>query len=162
VLHELQFTLCGECQAKYAALRFDPRATYVLNTIPLCSLMWTDEHPDRDFAIWRHTSCRNSIIRLAAARTQLWRNGAVPEESRGLWEEARRLLPEWPGFDRLVLDVEQMQSLEACVAETEDFMSTAASYFPAVTKTDEGGGVIRFSATRDPSSRNRKWWHFWK
>jgi hypothetical protein len=70
-----RFTLCLECQPKYAALRFDPAATYSLATMPLASLMWTDEQPDRDLVVWSHAECRESMIRLMSGRSYVWRTG---------------------------------------------------------------------------------------
>src|SRR5262245_20155972 len=95
------FILCPKCLAKYGALRFDPTASYSLCGIPLCSLVWPDEHPDGvvvDNSDGTHEQCRASVIRLAGARTQLWRSGSIPKDLHELWDAARRLLPHWPGF----------------------------------------------------------------
>ena len=145
------FILCPECQAKYGALRFDPTASYSLCSIPLCSLDWPDEHPggrvveDDD---GNHQQCRASVLRLAGARTQLWRSGSVPEDLRELWDAARRLLPDWPGFRRLSLDRGQMESLDACLEELASFMQAIQHDYPDATTTDEGGGLRRFTARR--------------
>ncbi len=161
-----QFVLCPECQAKYGALRFDPAADCHLNIMPLGSLSWSDEHPDGRVVSdsgGSHEQCSASIIRLAWARTQLWRTGSVPAESRELWDEARRLLPEWPGFRRLSLDREQMKSLDGCAEEVGDIMGVIRETFPNVTTTDEGGGLGHFIASGEPVLVPRKrWWQFWK
>ena len=144
------FVLCPECLARYAALRFDPAADYGLCSMPLCSLVWPDEHPGGavvDDYDGTHQQCRASVLRLAGARTQLWRSGSVPEDLRGLWDAARRLLPDWPGFRRLSLDREQLESLDACVEELADFMQAVQQGYD-VTTTDEGGGLHRFTARR--------------
>jgi hypothetical protein len=147
------FALCSECQARYQALRFDPAAVYSLNSIPLCSLVWPDEHPGgevvSDYA-GSHEHCRSSLIRLGGARTQLWRTGSVSAELQKLWEEARGVLPDWPGFRRLTLSPEQMASLDACADELADFMGAVREDFPNVSTTDEGGGLTRFTARRAP------------
>ena len=70
------FILCPECLARYGALRFDPTASYGLCSIPLCSLVWADEHPDGvplGDPDGPHQQCGASVLRLAGARTQLWR-----------------------------------------------------------------------------------------
>ena len=144
------FVLCPEGLARYAALRFDPAADYGLCSMPLCSLVWPDEHPGGavvDDYDGTHQQCRASVLRLAGARTQLWRSGSVPEDLRGLWDAARRLLPDWPGFRRLSLDREQLESLDACVEELADFMQAVQQDYD-VTTTDEGGGLRRFTARR--------------
>jgi hypothetical protein len=87
-------------------------------------------------------------MRLAGARTQLWRSGSVPEDLRELWDAARRLLPDWPGFRRLSLDPEQMESLDACLEELAGFMQAVQQDYPDATTTDEGGGLRRFTARR--------------
>jgi hypothetical protein len=146
---EFAFTLCPDCLARYAALRFDPDADYGLCGIPLCSLVWPDEHPGGavvdDF---RHQECRTSVLRLAGARTESWRSGSVPEDLRELWDAARRLLPDWPGFRRLSLDRKQMESLDACLEEFAGFMQAVQQDYPDATTTDEGGGLRRFTARR--------------
>jgi hypothetical protein len=145
------FVLCPECLARYGALRFDPTASFGLCSIPLCSLVWPDEHPggapvgDDDGA---HHQCRASVLRLAGARTHLWRSGSVPEDLRELWGAARRLLPDWPGFRRLSLDGGQMEALDACLEELADFMQAVQQHYPDVTVTDEGGELRRFTARR--------------
>jgi hypothetical protein len=95
-----------------------------------------------------HQQCRASIMRLAGARTQLWRSGSVPDDMRELWDAARQLLPDWPGFRRLSLDCEQMESLDACVEELAGFMQILQQDYPDATTTDEGGALRRFSARR--------------
>jgi hypothetical protein len=147
---EFAFTLCPDCLASYAALRFDPAASYGLCSIPLCSLVWSDEHPGGavvDDYDGTHQQCRASVMRLAGGRTHLWRSGSVPEELRELWDAARRLLPDWPGFRRLSLDREQMESLDACLEELADFMQALQQDYD-ITTTDEGGGLRQFTARR--------------
>src|SRR5262249_43874698 len=136
--------------ARYGALRFDPTASYGLCSIPLCSLVWPDEHPNgtvvEDYD-GTHQQCRASVLRLAGGRTQLWRPGSVPEGLRQRGDGARRLLPDWPGFRRLSLDREQMESLDACLGELADFVQAVQQDYD-VSTTDEGGGLRRFTARR--------------
>jgi hypothetical protein len=144
------FLLCPECLDRYGALRFDPTASYSLCSIPLCSLVWPDEHPDGMVVdgYGKHQQCRYSVMRLAGARTQLWRSGSVPEDLRELWDAAHRLLPHWPGFRRLSLDRKQMESLDACLEEFLGFGQALQQDYPDATSTDEGGGLRRFTARR--------------
>jgi hypothetical protein len=114
--------------------------------MPFCSLQWPDEHPeDLDR---HHEECRASILGLVGARTQLWRAGTIPEDLRELWAEARLAIPDWPGFKRLSLDENQLQSLDGCAEELKDFIGRVAQDFPQVTFTDKGGGLTEFSAHR--------------
>jgi len=89
-------------------------------------------------------------MRLAGARTDLWKTGAIPEESKELWAEAQRMIPNWPGFLRLSLSQEQRLSLEDCKRELDDFVGAMAKDFPHMTFTREGGGVIKLLARRWP------------
>ena len=110
------FALCADCLAKYRALMHDPTCGYSASIIPFSSLDWPDEHPTKDgvIALPAHEECRTSIVRLAAARTRLWETGAVPEESKELWAEAQRMIPNWSGFLRLSLNQEQRLTLKRC------------------------------------------------
>ncbi len=165
------FSLCPECLAKYRGLRFDPHARYTLNIMPLCSLMWGDEHPDNNLPQrLGHEGCLNSIIRVAVARTGLWRSGEISEGSKKLWDDARRLLPEWPLWQRLSLDPKQLKSLDGCAEELEGFMGVIRKDFPVITTTNEGG-LSRFTARRAADRHTsavrhktltRRWWQFWK
>ncbi len=145
------FTLCPECLARYRDLTYEPTSDCFLDSIPFCSLVWRDEHPEESgipFPDPNHKSCRNSILRLAGARTGLWRTGTIAEESKELWAQAQRLIPNWPGFRRLSLSAEQRLSLEACAGELQDFLGAIAKDYPQMTFTDKGGGLTELSARR--------------
>ena len=129
--------------------------------MPLCSLVWPDEHPGGELisaADGTHKQCQASVIRLARARTHLWRTGSVPEESRELWEDARRVLPEWPGFRRLALNPEQLKSLEGCAEELGDLMGAIRQRFPDDDYHRSGRRARPFQGrahTSDQTSRRR-------
>lgn len=152
------FALCPGCIAQYRRLTHDPTCRYSLNSIPFCSLVWPEEHPEDGIIAFpdpNHEECRASIIRLVAARTRLWRTGTIPEESKELWAEARRLIPGWPGFLRLTLNQEQCLSLEDCAGELNDLVGAIAADFPQMTLTDKGGGLTEFSAHRGERALQR-------
>ena len=164
------FALCSECLAKYRALRLDTEARCSLNIMPLGTLVWSDEHPQDATGATRvivargaHAECGHSILRLSHARTRLWRTGVVPEDRREIWEEAQRVLPEWPGFQRLTLSADQQTSLEACDREAGDVWGLIAREFPNVTVTDRGGGVAHVSAVRavPPEPQQPPAWSRW-
>lgn len=148
------FSVCSRCRDKYRALRYDPTCGYSLNVIPYCSLSWPDEHPNGRFCGCR-PKCRVSIMRLAHARTQLWRNGEIPAEYRDLWNQAQAIIPNWPGFKRLTLDEAQMRSLDGCRAELEGLLNGITTFFPRTELTDEGGGLVGLVATRVPEKKAR-------
>ncbi len=154
------FTLCDMCLTKYRALQFDPAARMTYSLMPFGSLIWLDEHPDGPpltsydesteemHDLKDHDQCRSSIIRLAATRTALWQLGNVPAERKTLWEEALKLLPEWPGFRRLTLNDEEKKELQQCFEESGDLMGMITNDFPNVVHTDEGGGLTSFTASK--------------
>jgi hypothetical protein len=146
------FALCRECLAKYLALTHDSTSRFLCNTIPFCSLVWPDEHPERladIFSGLEHKTCKASIIRLVSARTELWRTGVIPEDLHGLWAEAHRVIPNWPGFKRLSLNEYELKVLEECAEELGDLVAEVKQDFPYVTITNSDG-VTHFSAQRTP------------
>jgi hypothetical protein len=148
---KFSFALCPECLGRYRSLTHNPTCSYVLSTFPFCSLEWADEHPYGEvnpFPGPNHEQCRDSIYRLAAARTQLWMTGAVPEESKDLWAEAQRMIPNWPGFLRLSSNPEQNRELENLAAELDELLWMTAEKYAHITFTDKGGGLTEFSASR--------------
>jgi hypothetical protein len=156
------FSLCRDCLAKYNALRFEPACTYSLNVMPLCSLVWPDEHPERWFRECCE-ECQESMRRLAHVRTHFWRANEFPDDYRAFWAQAQRTIPNWPGFGRLSLNEEQLKSLAGCGEELNDFMGAVAEDFPATRFTDQGGGLSKFTASREQDEAPRKqWWQFWK
>lgn len=164
-----RFILCPQCHERYAGLRFNTEAECAMCIMPLCSLVWDDEHPEANFVSdyeGIHGACRASIIRLANARTQLWKTGAIPVDCRELWNEARQTLPDWPGFHRLNLNADEQQSLRMCAEELDDMMGAIREDFPNVTKTDCGGGYTSFVATRgggaESATTEKRWWQFWR
>jgi hypothetical protein len=63
----------------------------------------------------------------------------------------------------LSLNEEQLKSLAGCGEELNDFMGAVAEDFPATRFTDQGGGLSKFTASREQDEAPRKqWWQFWK
>ncbi len=116
--------------------------------MPLNSLAWADEHPDNRYPRC-HESCLDSVIRLSSARKWLWLRGEIPPELREVWAQARTLIPDWPGFMRLQLDEDQMESLRACEEELQEALRIIRQDFTDVTVENLGGGVRHMKATRD-------------
>lgn len=156
------FSLCPGCRDRYGALRHDATCIYSLNVMPLCSLIWPDEHPEHWFRVCCK-KCKESICRLAHARTELWHHGEIPADHLDLWDEARAIIPDWPGFKRLTLDEKQRESLRGCALELEDMMGGIAAEFPNIKLTDKGGGQVEFIAKRATAKPpTKQWWQFWK
>lgn len=170
-----QFQLCADCLEQYRALRFDPKAKYSMNTMPLCSLQWSDEHPPdglmsgHENYLSGHEICKASMTRLIWARTYFWRNRIIPSESNDLWHSARRIIPEWSGFHRLSLSAREKKALDACTEELEDLMVAIHNDFPQMEMHDAGGGLSWIAANRRGADSagagiggSKQWWQFWR
>jgi len=96
------FHLFPSCLERYQTLRFDETCTYRPNVMPLCSLSWPDEQPER-WEIECCVVCAAAIVRLAGARTYLWRHGVIPPDRQALWADAQGFIPDWRGFRRLAI-----------------------------------------------------------
>ena len=83
---------------------------------------WTDEHPGGEPIIHGDAESMKSILNLLVARASYWRAKQIPQELQLLWEEARKLLPDWPGFRRMHLAPEQMAALEGCTKGADAFV----------------------------------------
>lgn len=59
------------------------------------ALVWSDEIPDLETGDVRTFHCLRFVFRY---RTTLML-GAPDGRFQGVWEEARKLFPDWPGFD---------------------------------------------------------------
>ena len=93
-----------------------------------------------------HQECRLLLIILTSARKHLWRTGQIPREYQELWDEAQNLMPNWPGFRRLTLTVEQLRDLDACEDESSDLVAHIRSDSSMFVLEDRGDGVVQFIA----------------
>jgi len=140
------FQLCPECLAQFQGLQFNANAAIHFNLIPFSSVLWDDELPSSEIRQFPcHKQCNFSVIRLISARKQLWKSGINSEAQQQLLSDARKLVPNWPGFMRLSLTPEQQVSLQLCEEETADMMESLRQDAPIFTETDEGGGVSSFT-----------------
>lgn len=142
------FIICDELKAKMRGLRFDENAEYHACLLPLGSISWPDEYPDGRPFIRCHEECRESLLRLAAARAAYWDTEQIPPEYDHLWEEAREVIPDWPGFKRLYLSEKQRQAVDQCEQQALEFFEAMTSGAESVA-IEEKDGLLRFSATFD-------------
>ena len=145
------FTLCPECAAQFQALRFDPKAVVHSVLMPYGSIVWDDELPPMDQRQFlHHKECNFSMIRLMGLRKQLWLSGRKTEPDQEVWQQARALIPNWPGFQRLTLNRQEWESLQFCLEETEELMDDFRQSSSVFSVTDEGGGAASFKAYPKP------------
>lgn len=115
------FTFCHDCLLLYQSLRFDAAASPRCNTIPFCTIFWPDEHPFVNgrfgpLALHRdcYTSdndCYHTAITLVSARSSIWCQGSLDAKYHDFWTRAQEQIPDWPGFRRIKLTIEQRRFL---------------------------------------------------
>ena len=150
---EAHFELIPGVLARYRALRFDPTATRDGNIVPLESPFWSDEHDftGTEFPLGnvRDDTSRYSIMMLVAARNDLWRYGEIRPELRGVWEEAREQMPDWPGFRRLTADQELLDFLDELQGLADEFEAAMLEGADEVEIEERPGGVQHVRARHD-------------
>ena len=142
------FVLTSGLASRYRALRYDASAEPRCCQIPLGTIYWPDEHPGGKLSLagLDHQS-RDSILRLSAARLALWQSGAIPRDLQVLWEEARAVMPEWPGFRRLELSEQARRVAVECERSALEWFDALAEASGGLRDTDLGGGLSHWSAT---------------
>jgi len=146
---ELSFSLCPDCLDKYRSLHFDPSSKYFFNYLPVGSIVWPDEHPEK----WTQEcclKCKVSICNLTTLRTKLWREGKIPDEYQDFWEQAQRMIPNWPGFNRLSLNEEEMKALTDFLDHKRLVEDQCGS------DRNQGGGISELRESRDHNKQPKK------
>ncbi|HYN90233.1 MAG TPA: hypothetical protein VER55_16980 [Ardenticatenaceae bacterium] len=143
-----EFRLAVEVLEQYRQLRYDPEAEYRGNNLPIATIYWTDEHPGGTLPVDIDEESRGSILRLIAARTELWSTGEMPAHLQSVWEQAQVLLPEWPGFQRLSLSPAQQEAAEDCFQGALAWFDAMMAAGAALTIEDKGG-IASWSAGID-------------
>ncbi len=135
---------------QYRRLRYKPDAQRQFSMIPFGAYVWEDEHPggkcmmpDLD------DQSRDSILRLVAARTALWLHGEIPGDLEQSWEEARKALPNWPGFARLSISEREKDMIGAIRSKMDSFEKSLRADADEFSKSEDGSGVVRVGATYD-------------
>ena len=144
----MSFDICEELLEQYRNLRFNSNAKYGWSIIPLGSIYWPDEHPaDGRPIIKCHETCSTSILRLLVARMWYWENGEIAPDLQTLWDGARELIPDWPGFNRLHLDEDQRRAHEQLQSDADAVEEFFAEDSAEVSIEDKGGGVSKWTVT---------------
>ncbi len=133
-------------------LRYDKNARLSCYMVPFGTIAWDDEHPGQGVDLLpSDEKSKTSILLLSAARTSVWLTGQIPEQLQELWDQARALLPEWPGFQRLALSEKEKEFLKRCEMEcdsvAEAFIGILTEADEASAGTDETGILFQLKAT---------------
>ncbi|NVN97336.1 hypothetical protein HXX01_03855 [Candidatus Nomurabacteria bacterium] len=118
-----QFRLCADCLEKYLALEYDPNSNLSLPLLPSTPfVIISDEHPENGLTTVYHSKqCRDWICYLLTARQYLWEHGAISDQHKVIWAEAQLLIPKWPGFQRLTMNMGLFESDYNEIKEIRDF-----------------------------------------
>jgi hypothetical protein len=108
------FMICDELALRLRALRFDPNAEPQTCILPLASIFWHDEWPDGRPRIRCHDECDHAFLRLVAARAEFWRSEQIPTNFQALWDQAKEIIPDWPGFERMFITEDQRRAIAEC------------------------------------------------
>ena len=137
------FPLCPSCVASFRVLRYDVNAICHTVLIPFNSLVWSDElPPDAERKFLHHQECLHALVRLFSARKQVWWDCGDLAADRALLAEARQLLPDWPGFQRLRLSEADRRALESCESETAEMIQNLRQDAAIFAVTEHRGGVV--------------------
>ena len=116
---------CDACRLVLNSLPYDAESTPSPLFGALTTLLWPDELPGGRIQLRCGASeCRNGFQNLLATRTALWIHGAVPDDERAGWNQAREQIADWPGFQRLVLDETSRRAFEALLGQSLEFLRT--------------------------------------
>ena len=138
------FHLSPDVLARYQALRYDSAAKRGHMIVPLGTIYWADEHPDGLPAT--DPVSEPTIMRLLLIRSNLWRTGKIPDEDLPFWLEAQRVLPDWPGFQRLALSALNRNRDMRAEEDADSFFVSLAADSEAFWADLKEDGTIEWSA----------------
>lgn len=146
-----EFHLCWRVLRRYRKLRYDPGARLFLCQIPHGTIFWDDEHPGGEMPcaldVTCHARCLKTLNQLIIVRDILWHEGHLPEEHRAFWEKARKKIPRWPGWRRLVLSAEQHRARLHCQEEAVEMFSALFNLGGQVQTEEMPDGSTMYSTT---------------
>jgi hypothetical protein len=137
--------------------------------LPYCGICWDDELPERWCFQELSEADLHSIFRLFALRLELWRGEVLVDADRRFWDEARRQVPMFALFQRLVIsDEDRLAQDEFERSVTSELQAVLATADEVDIVPNEHGGVdfsVKFSLKDDAPpaetrSRRRRWWPF--
>jgi hypothetical protein len=156
--------LSEETVQKIRELVLDPDAEIISCTIPLGSILWSDEIPYGDFSTFLKEigvlkkPDFDEIMKLFTVRVNYWNDGTMSDEDGEYWEQAHKEYPDWPIFQRKELTSEQRRKHNVVQKETAEallYLMSRADEAEVV----ERDGVISYSATFNlETKRKRRWW----
>jgi len=136
------FKISASVAEEYRKLKHKPDARREWSIIPLEAPIWEDEHPGSKCMLpsSMDEQSRISVMNLVEARTQLWLVGQVPNEFQQLWDDAKRVLPQWPGFQRLSIPDEEKEKIKSLRAGFDAVEAELVAEFGDTSRSvDEDG-----------------------
>jgi hypothetical protein len=71
----------------------------------------------------------------------LWLDGEIPADLRSVWEEAKLVLPEWPGFRRLTVTDAEREAIASFRKMLDDFEDEMFAEADAASKIIDEAGI---------------------
>lgn len=98
---------------KYRSLVYDPHATASACLFPCIAFCWSDEAPPSGAGTRDSQEMRSLLFAALQARSDIWLGRTPSESNQQAWDQMRALVPNWPGFRRIVVDKEMVERLRA-------------------------------------------------
>ena len=128
-----RFELCPLSLERYQELRLDQSAERIVAILPLATILWSDEYPKGEIGLPRcHPQCGHAFGQLLLARHEIWTQGSPARERKKLWQQARKALPEWPGFARSETSTELRDAIRIAEDQHRDFFQVLAEWADTV------------------------------
>ncbi len=127
------FKLCTPSLRRYRGLRMKRSAKRMFLILPFPTVQWSDEHPKGEFGMPTcHPDCRRSFEQLLLARHEVWKGGRPDRRRERLWRQARKALPDWPGFARCVMSTALRRAIRSAESQHLDFFKTLSEWADSV------------------------------
>ena len=130
-------------------LTFDPDAERLSCMIPMGGIYWADEIPDFRVLMDVPKSDRDLIFRLFSIRFKLWAGDELSGDDQSYWDNAQRLVPDYPVFHRV--DISDDDRAAQTAAE-EDAMAGFEALFgdaDELTVNEDGSFNATLDLTKD-------------
>ncbi len=142
---KVTFRLCSLALERYRGLRVKRSAKRMVQIIPFPTVVWSDEFPKGEFGFLRcHPRCRRTLGQLLLARHEIWTQGSPARGHEQFWQQAKKALPEWPGFARCKASTALGEALRSAEDQHVDFFKVLA----------EWGDSVQISPTKFTATKN--------
>ena len=138
------FKLCSPSLERYRALRLERSAKSAVQILPFPTVLWSDEYPKGESpGPTCHPRCRCTFEQLLLARHEIWMQGNPAWGRKKVWRQAKKALPEWPGFARCETSAELLDAIRSAENQNLDFFKVLEEWADSMQVSPTG-----FTATK--------------